>query len=345
MQDIPIVPLDAFLRRPGSSLTRVHIREIVDILSRLGLILVRDPRIRKNIHDDYLAMMGRFFREDDAFKRHYARPTLHHQTGWTPPFQELARDHRSAFANASAKDQPVWFEGRDPKERWFTPTPDGDRMNDSTSASDAVPLIPEGYPEWVDVSRGWYVQTKNTISTFLQMLALGLGLDESAFLDLIRHGPHLLSSTGTDLNKYGTHGTGVARVHYDFNLVTAHAHGTCPGFRAWKRDLHRFPVKIPPGCILMQAGRELHYLTAGAIHYGLHEVVTSAEAQPFMDQERAEGRVPWRVSCNFFCHMATNTILQPLGRFATPEALRNFPPIPTSDYITAELAEIGLAQT
>ncbi len=40
----------------------------------------------------------------------------------------------------------------------------------------------------------------------------------------------------------------------------------------WLRDGRRVAVRIPPGCLLMQAGKQLEWLTGGYITAGLHEV-------------------------------------------------------------------------
>jgi hypothetical protein len=40
----------------------------------------------------------------------------------------------------------------------------------------------------------------------------------------------------------------------------------------WLRDGRRIAVKIPAGCLLLQAGRQMEWLTGGAVMAGYHEV-------------------------------------------------------------------------
>ena len=42
----------------------------------------------------------------------------------------------------------------------------------------------------------------------------------------------------------------------------------------WLRDGRRVAVGVPPGCLFLQAGRQMEWLTGGAIVGGMHEVRT-----------------------------------------------------------------------
>lgn len=54
-----------------------------------------------------------------------------------------------------------------------------------------------------------------------EMIAVGLGLPKNIFTDRMKGGPHLLSPTGSDLQKYDI-GTVFAGFHYDLNFITIH---------------------------------------------------------------------------------------------------------------------------
>jgi hypothetical protein len=51
-------------------------------------------------------------------------------------------------------------------------------------------------------------------------------------------------------------------------------HGKCrfPGLFVWLADGRRVPVRIPQGCLLLQAGRQMEWLTGGHVQAGMHEV-------------------------------------------------------------------------
>lgn len=40
----------------------------------------------------------------------------------------------------------------------------------------------------------------------------------------------------------------------------------------WLRDGRRVPVRVPEGCLFVQAGKQLEWLTGGDIQAGMHEV-------------------------------------------------------------------------
>ena len=77
---------------------------------------------------------------------------------------------------------------------------------------------------------------------------------------------------GVDLEKYGAAGTCYAGYHYDLNFLTIHGKSRFPGLAVWLQDGRRMPVSIPDGCLLIQAGKQIEWLTNGFIHGGMHEV-------------------------------------------------------------------------
>lgn len=104
------------------------------------------------------------------------------------------------------------------------------------------------------------------------MLALGFGLEKDAFTQRMKLGAHLLAPTGADLNKYGKVGTVFAGYHYDLNFLTIHGKSHFPGLCIWLKSGQKVPVRIPDGCLLLQAGKQLEWLTAGDVQAGFHEV-------------------------------------------------------------------------
>lgn len=62
------------------------------------------------------------------------------------------------------------------------------------------------------------------------------------------------------------------RYHYDLNFLTVHGKSRFPGLFVWRRDGRRVPVRVPEGCLLVQAGKQLEILTGGEVMAGMHEV-------------------------------------------------------------------------
>jgi len=136
-------------------------------------------------------------------------------------------------------------------------------------------------------------------------------------------GPHLLSPTGSDLTRYGV-GTAFAGFHYDLNFLTIHGRSRFPGLYIWLRNWKKVAVKIPPGCLLLQAGSMFEHITGGYILSGYHEVIYSDATQTAVDKvkqeiENGKDRILWRVSSTFFSHLRYNVDISPL-----PELGGNF---------------------
>ena len=74
-------------------------------------------------------------------------------------------------------------------------------------------------------------------------------------------GPHLLAPTGSDLGRHGEEGTVFAGYHYDINFLTIHYKSKFPGLSIWLRNGEKVEVKVPDGCLLIQAGKQVTKLT------------------------------------------------------------------------------------
>lgn len=118
----------------------------------------------------------------------------------------------------------------------------------------------------------WGNMMQNACITAAEMAALGLGLAKDTFSSRMEGGDHLLAPTGSDLNKYGM-GTVFAQFHYDIAFLTIHGRARYPGLYIWLRNWKRMQVKIPEGCLLLQAGKTFENISGGYILAGYHEVV------------------------------------------------------------------------
>lgn len=135
-----------------------------------------------------------------------------------------------------------------------------------------------------------------TIHTVCEMLAVGLELPANTFTDLLNSGPHLLAPTGSDVGNFhelgqifagmrclscraliilfvffwslmffpslscAPHHIPPAGFHYDLNFLTIHGKSRFPGLYIWLRDGTRVLVRVPDGCLLLQAGNSFFLL-------------------------------------------------------------------------------------
>lgn len=82
----------------------------------------------------------------------------------------------------------------------------------------------------------------------------------------------MLSPTAVDLQTT-KQGDILAAFHRDFDLLTIHGKARFPGLYAWLNTGEKFLVSVPVGHLLLQAGKQLEWLTGGHIKAGFHEVI------------------------------------------------------------------------
>ena len=120
------------------------------------------------------------------------------------------------------------------------------------------------------------------IETIAEMAAIGMSVAKDTFTKRMKGGAHLLAPTGSDLEKNDV-GTVFAGWHYDISFMTIHGKSRYPGLSVWTRDWKKKAVKIPNGCLLVQAGMSFENITGGYVLAGFHEVIyTEATKQAFL---------------------------------------------------------------
>ena len=169
------------------------------------------------------------------------------------------------------------------------------------------------------------------------MLAHGLGLsDATTLVDAAKYGPHLLAPTATDLAKYGKLGEAFAGFHSDLNFLSVHGRSRFPGLHIWARNTgNKLEIKLPPGHLLVQAGKQLEHLTGGLILAGYHEVVCTERTLAALERRRADPataeRPQIRISSTLFHHLSSDYALKP-SEFRRAVA-------PRSEAVRAKVAE------
>ena len=131
--------------------------------------------------------------------------------------------------------------------------------------------------------------------------------------------------------------------------MTIHGKSNYGGLYLWLRNGKKKRVKIPDGCLLIQAGIQLEYLTGGELIAGFHEVVYTEDAAKKVAQQKKENEelgemknLLWRVSSTCFSQIRQNVILEPMGKYKNAQSMEKYPPILTRDQVAAELQAISL---
>lgn len=265
-------------RQPNciSAEQNVLCQRMAETLRDTSTLVIRDPRVCSGKNERFLSLMEAYFERPLEEKLKDARPELAYQVGITPEGVERPRclkdeDMQETMNSYREENRPKKPCGPDPKWRYFWRL--GERPRETRFKElNADPVIPKGFPEWKDVMNDWGYHMLHAVETVAEMVAIGFGLEKDTFTQRMYKGPHLLAPTGVSLEKWGVIDTVFAGYHNDLNFLTIHGKSRFPGLYIWLRDGTKLPVRIPDGCLLLQAGKQLEWLTGGYVMAGFHEV-------------------------------------------------------------------------
>jgi isopenicillin N synthase-like dioxygenase len=335
---LPLVDLSTFLSGHDAS---SECRNVSRAFEEYGALFIRDPRVSQSENEDFLDLLERYFDRPEQIKRRDSHPELMYQVGYTPPFTERPRDHTKRTAAMEVSRRPNAVVGADPKARFYWrvgPRPPETRFPELNAEN----VIPADFPDWSARMDRWGRLMLDAALTVAEMTAIGFGLERTFFTRLMRQAPHLLDPTGVDLDRHGELGTVCAGFHYDLNFLSLHGRVRFPGLVVWSRDEAKIDADVPPGCLLVQAGRELEYMTGGRVLNGFHEVAVSAATQAAIQEAARRGRSLWRVTSTFFAHIDLDAVLSPPDELASRGARTAYPPLYAGDLVKEELVAIGL---
>jgi len=204
-------------------------------------------------------------------------------------------------------------------------------------------VVPKAFPQWTDTMNSWGEKILGAVKTVSEMAAIGFGLPADTFTSKMHCAPHLLAPTGSDLKKFRKLGTVFAGYHYDLNFLTIHGKSRFSGLYVWTRDGRKMLVRVPDGCLLLQAGKQFEWLTGGYVLAGFHEVVVNEQALEAADKAEKEGLSLWRISSTLFGHIASKESLKPVAHFAALPTAKDYPDITAGQQVMEELQAINLA--
>jgi len=161
--------------------------------------------------------------------------------------------------------------------------------------------VPDDFEDWDKKMDKWGNKLHSAVFSVAEMAALGMGIEKTSFTKCLEGGAHLLAPTGSDLEKNGK-GAIFAGFHYDISFITIHGKSRFPGLYVWLRNNQRIQVKVPDGCLLLQAGITFEHMTGGYVHAGFHEVVCTDATVAAYEKAKEAGRRTWRVSSTLFAN-------------------------------------------
>jgi isopenicillin N synthase-like dioxygenase len=297
--------------------------------------------------------MENYFMQPDELKMLDVMPELAYQVGATPSGVEkpkiLAEDKSGALRTAAIRSEASIPTGADPKWRFFWRIGQRDESVSSRFKElNAPPVVPPVFaPSWAEIMNDWGERMLEVATLVAALLERGLNLPRAHLTQMMVNGPHLLAPTGSNLGdaSLAKEGTILAGYHSDLNFLTVHGRSRFPGLNIFTRGGRKVEVEVPEGCLFIQAGKQVEWLTGGHILAGYHEVVVLPSTLRCVDEAKEKGQKLWRVSSTFFSHINSQQVLQPLGRFASlplSAGIEHYPPVLCGDQVQAELAAINL---
>ncbi|MEK7615379.1 MAG: hypothetical protein AAB431_03275 [Patescibacteria group bacterium] len=335
---IPVVDLDRFRR---GDMTAAELVSATEEFANLGVICLRDSRVTPGVQRDFRRTMLEIHGASPEERAAMDGKDSGYQFGMTPPGTEYPLDHSAWVASLRPEHRPLTIPGQaDAKSRFMWAI--GDRPAHSRWPEvNAGAKVPARFQRIAGPLNTWGNCMLDAGRDLAEVVAMGLKMQRETFSRMFVRAPHILGPTGSDFTN-PTLGKVLAGIHYDFNPFTIHGKNGIRALICWTRAGEPFLVEIPDGCLLAQAGRALEWMTGGFFFAGMHEVVVTPESLEDAAAIIARGERAIRTSSNLFAHFATRFVMRPLGRFATPESLRRYPPIFEGDYASVELAQIGL---
>lgn len=317
--------------------------EIVKSLYETGCVVVRDPLVSEEDNNQFLDLMEKYFEQEDHIKLKDARPEFGYQVGVTPEKKEVAKCAKSESCKEMIEKQNPENKAQlpveaDPKWRYFWRI--GDRLEQTEyNKLNRENVVPENFKDtWPKTMDKWGEKMLKVVKKVTKLIEIGLELNDGVFTELLEGGSHLLAPTGTDISRYNKENTIYAGYHYDISFFTIHGKSRYPGLNIWTKDGQKQEVKIPDGCLILQVGKQLEWLTGGYFSAGYHEVICKKSTIEKMKVNKSN----WRISSTLFAHVNSDKYLEPIKKFRNEISVLMYPKIKEGQFIENELIETEL---
>ncbi|MEX1063798.1 MAG: 2-oxoglutarate and iron-dependent oxygenase domain-containing protein [Candidatus Paceibacterota bacterium] len=318
LTEIPVV--DPNLARRSSRDMTEFVETVGKAFHDVGFLFVRAPDIAEKLPPVY-SQMRKVFNLPVEIKGKYAHPEFGHQRGWTPPRTEIAIACRHAGPRGS--------ELPDEKENWFV----GPQFEKDHPLVRNFPLSypPIGNvwptaeaPDFRPAMWNLYNMLMIYGRDILDAVGQHLGKPDNFFREIISNAPSPMRAIHyppVSMDQIGK--IAWACKHTDINLITVLPASTKPGLWIRRRDKVWIPGTAPEGCVIVQVGDVLQYLTGGELLSAWHEVRPPKSPT-------TEGRF----SAALFIHARPDVMLEP--------DVEGYPPMLDYDFFTKRMVDIGL---
>jgi isopenicillin N synthase-like dioxygenase len=316
MNDSGILDVDLLAFERGSPGQRKAVVDGVRRSLATGFVYTTHD-LSEDLLDEAYALLARFFALPAKDKARWEAPESNGQTGYTGLLVETA----------ATSDVADWKE----MLNWGSDVPFAHPLRARYPHRYADQILPEADVVGIStVLTTFHDRVLDVQRRFLRVVALGLGVDEAFFDDLLVDGSTLTRAIHyPPMPGAPSAGTVWAAPHTDINLITALPRATGPGLQLLTAE-GWVDVTPPDGKVVLNTGIMLERLTNGVIRAGIHRVVAP-------DDDAGD-----RYSVVQFCHPAPWFVLSPLASCVTPERPQRFGAIEAGALLDRVLWEINL---
>ncbi len=310
------VDLEAF--ESGSDQTRAAlVAEVLESL-KTGFVYIKSG-LDEALVDRAYDLLAEFFTLPTDTKTKWVAEGSRGQTGYTGLLVETA----------ASSDVPDWKE----MLNWGNDLPEGHPLRVRYPHRYAEQVFPEADVPGIQATLiDFHEAVVDLQRRFLRLIAVGLGVAEEIFDDMLSDGPALTRAIRYPPMGDSPDGAHVwAGEHADINLITALPRATAPGLQILT-DSGWVDAAPPPGHAIINTGMMLEHLSNGLLPAGRHRVVA------------APGQTEERYSVVQFCHPAPWTVLAPFTSCITKDNPQRFTAIEAGVKLDRVLYEINLVE-
>jgi isopenicillin N synthase-like dioxygenase len=269
------------------------VRKLGEAYQNIGFVAIKNHGLSKTLQDRLYHAIKTFFSLPDEVKKHYEKPEIGYQRGYTGKGKEHAKGRNTG----------------DLKEFYHV----GQEVS-LIPASDPVKseypenLWPAEIADFQEIAVEAYQTLENAGKAMLKAIALHLELPEDYFEDKVVHGNSILrqihyfpienpDEVPADAVRAAEHG--------DINLITLLMGASADGLQVLRKDGKWIPITALPDQLVVNVGDMLERLTNKKLKSTIHRVVnpprelmhTSRYSIPFFMHPRSEMDLTCLESC------------------------------------------------
>ncbi|XP_058784811.1 uncharacterized protein LOC131659671 [Vicia villosa] len=291
--------------------------ELLRTLQENGAALVYDPRYTRKQHFKCINLMEDFFAVHPNFAQE-SHPQLRIPVDFSETeVSETPLEYLPTPGLPALPSEFHWSIGMRPTVTQF-PILNQKWQNVPHSFSPS---------NWKDKFDGCGDKLLDTLRLVAELLAFGYRLPRDTFSSFIHMGPHFLVASGLDLRDLGDEGTLLSPCQCDSTFLSIQAGNMFPGLNMWAKSGRKVEVAIPDGCLLVQTGKQIEWMTAGSCKASRYERVLSKKVIDAINLARTQDRKLWSVSSKLYAQVATDVLLKPVASFAGSADAKNYPAI------------------